>query len=224
MIPILLVCNNKKMIDKFIEGYLKKHSIVDYAVFLFEPTEKTGISIDQIRDVVSMSREQSTKSRLFIIKSLETAKVESQHALLKTLEETGNNHYILVVKDEYAILPTIRSRTFIKRLTSEVNIKKDSGLFENETIADQFQQYTLQTGSKDKVVNLLISVLAELQDKLYKQYANENVSRKLVILIKEIHTLLPLLEKNNINPQLTLDHLFIEYKKLNLLDNPDAKK
>jgi len=74
---------------------------------------KTGISIEQVRDLYTATRSKSGgKKRVWIIESADTMSRDAQNAFLKLLEEPpADVLFILCVSDEYALLPTIRSRT-----------------------------------------------------------------------------------------------------------------
>lgn len=73
---------------------------------------KSTITIDQIRELTKLSQAKQTTERFIIIRHAEQLGPESANALLKLLEEPGNNyHFVLLTLEPYALLPTILSRT-----------------------------------------------------------------------------------------------------------------
>jgi DNA polymerase-3 subunit delta' len=84
-------------------------------VRLVEP-EKTTISIDQVRDVISEVAFQPLEARyrVVILDPAEQMRLEAHNSLLKTLEEPASRTIIiLVTTNPYMLLETIRSRSRI---------------------------------------------------------------------------------------------------------------
>ena len=82
---------------------------------LVEP-EKTTISIDQVRDVISEIAYQPLEARyrVVILDPAEQMRLEAHNSLLKTLEEPPSRTImILVTTNPYMLLETIRSRSRI---------------------------------------------------------------------------------------------------------------
>lgn len=82
---------------------------------LVEP-EKTTISIDQVRDVISEIAYQPLEARyrVVILDPAEQMRLEAHNSLLKTLEEPPSRTVIiLVTTNPYMLLETIRSRSRI---------------------------------------------------------------------------------------------------------------
>lgn len=81
------------------------------------PSEKTTtptITIDQLRDFISLANAKETTERFFVIAGAETMNEAAQNAFLKTLEEPNAHcHFILLTEQPSALLPTILSRTQI---------------------------------------------------------------------------------------------------------------
>ena len=117
MIPLLLVSANPQKVDEYITTLIETHNYPAYRVHRVI-AEKKELSIEQIRGI-QKEVAYTSASRLFIIYDFQTASIEAQNALLKTLEEkTEINHFILVTSSEMAVLPTIRSRAKTIRLES----------------------------------------------------------------------------------------------------------
>jgi DNA polymerase III subunit delta' len=82
-------------------------------VFVIEPSTKTAIKIDQVRDSVRdiLSRPFEGRARAFIIDDAHLLTEEASNALLKSLEEPpATSHVLLVTAAPQSLLPTIRSR------------------------------------------------------------------------------------------------------------------
>lgn len=89
---------------------------------LYEPAqigrrtpESQDISIDQVRTLVlarAAFAAHEGRAKVFIVRRAEELSTSAANALLKTLEEPGQNtHFILLTSQAGALLPTIRSRT-----------------------------------------------------------------------------------------------------------------
>lgn len=73
--------------------------------------EKTGITIEQIRELYSMTRSKTSRRRVIILYDVEAMAPAAQNAFLKLLEEPPRDtHFILTAHNVEAVLPTIRSR------------------------------------------------------------------------------------------------------------------
>ncbi len=76
--------------------------------------------ISDVRNLEKHTRLTLREKTAFHLKSIDEASEESQNALLKTLEEPQENAlFILTVKREYAVLPTILSRCELLRIPNE---------------------------------------------------------------------------------------------------------
>lgn len=89
---------------------------------LYEPAqigrrtpETQDISIDQVRTLIlarAAYRPHEGKAKVFIVRRAEELSVSAANALLKTLEEPGQDTYFILLTSQAAsLLPTIRSRT-----------------------------------------------------------------------------------------------------------------
>jgi DNA polymerase-3 subunit delta' len=83
--------------------------------------EATGISIEQVRRMVLESvgyRPHEGRARVFIVRDADELTVSAANALLKTLEEPGQNtHFVLLTSRPNRLLDTIRSRTLPVRFS-----------------------------------------------------------------------------------------------------------
>ncbi len=102
-------------------------------VHIIEP-EGTTISVDAIRDARAdmylSSTEEETK--VYIIDHAEAMTVQAQNALLIVLEEPPTNLMILLLTDRAdALLPTIRSRAALLRMSLLTTAEMDEALRKN---------------------------------------------------------------------------------------------
>ena len=74
--------------------------------------DKKSIDINQIRNLILTLNKSSfnTKPRLVLIDNIELLNINSVNALLKILEEPGENIYFVLINNNKKILPTLRSR------------------------------------------------------------------------------------------------------------------
>lgn len=84
--------------------------------------DKTTISIDQIREIVNVTRSKRRQDFFFIISPADVMTPEASNALLKTIEQPPEHyHFILLTKMPSALLPTVLSRSQIYFLKKPVD-------------------------------------------------------------------------------------------------------
>lgn len=212
IMPILLKSVGQVKTNKFIVDYLKSNSIYEYNVYRVTP-EKEELSIAEVREVKKELVFSSTTARLIIFERFESASIEAQNALLKTLEERNHSiHYILIASRTDKILPTVLSRTKLVEL--EKPLKKESKMSKliPEIIASI--KKTPNDPSLSSVTGFDRKKGAEFMMELLKYYQIEIADdRTAPEIIKKILATLRLFENNNLNPQLTVDNLLIYISK-----------
>lgn len=203
MFPTLLISRDSKKIKAYIKDVIKKNNIPSFAVFEFSK-DKTSIKIDQLRQI-SQSIPRGDAKKLIVIHDFETAKRETQNAFLKTLEEkTDEAIFIIVASDELSVLPTVMSRCKKIILKGEQKLSKNS-FPENDSLADLLMRYQNMEKKKETAINLCDDILSTFRPRL-----RENAS--LVPFLKEVLNVRQLIDKNNLNPQIAIDHVLICYK------------
>jgi DNA polymerase-3 subunit delta' len=135
-IAILLVESRMCDLDAFIKEYMKsivctgndcvwckKIDTDSYFDFIKIDGNKETIKKEQIQDVISRYSKSSTESRgikFYVIYGIENSTTQAINSLLKFLEEPTNNTYaILTTRSDNFVLPTIKSRCQIYKLTKE---------------------------------------------------------------------------------------------------------
>ena len=81
--------------------------------------EKKAIEVDQIRELISFCNKSSfnNKPRFVLIDNHELMNLNSNNALLKTLEEPNDNIFFIIINNSSKILQTIKSRCLYFKIT-----------------------------------------------------------------------------------------------------------
>ena len=81
--------------------------------------EKKNIEVDQIRELISFCNKSSfnNKPRFVLIDNHELMNLNSNNALLKTLEEPNDNIFFIIINNSSKILQTIKSRCLYFKIT-----------------------------------------------------------------------------------------------------------
>jgi len=173
--------------------------------------QTSRITLDQIRELKMSLYVARSKKQIIIFERFETATLEAQNAMLKLLEDTlGNNTYYLCTSEVFSIIDTIRSRCRV--VTSPTSC------------IDSFKKLT----SIDDLLNLKINALSLKNYQIPKRDDAVLTFRNLIEELKRYYVsgslwsvksarlavqLYSLLLKNNINPQLAIDHWIISTLK-----------
>ena len=207
MIPLLLVTNNNKELKKILTEIKNKTDI------FFEITpEKTEYSINEIKNIVSETKIFYSQRRLYYLPNFHISSLPAQNAFLKMLEEPPLNVQIILTTDRAEkLLPTIVSRCKIINLAHKV--LKEDGEVESlllNFILDKekgiFNQKPFNKIDKENVDKLIEQIILFFRKRL-------SIDSKAANVIKEIIRLKTLVTNNNLNPQLTIDHILIYIMK-----------
>lgn len=217
--PIILVSKNSEILEKYIAEFIYLKKISPYYIYRIIP-EKTELGIEEVREVKFRVNESVGENvRLFIFEKFNSASLEAQNALLKTLEESTNNNCFLMITDEIEkILPTIQSRSQIQFLNDTMN---DS---ENVNSINEIKKLLSDIRKSSDYSFLgspLITKLTKEQASLFLrnllvvvkgEYSSGN--QELVAVTKKILRLKKLVENNNLNVSLAVDNLLIFIHKV----------
>ena len=195
--------------------------------------EKKVIEINQIRDLISFCNKSSLndKPRFILIDNLELMNLNSNNALLRTLEEPNDNIYFILINNSRQILPTIKSRCldFKIYLSQKKNIeifnliiKKDI----NNLINDNLISHYFSTGDLINLYNFSIENNIDLLNKNLEEFLLEiidkNYYKKDILDISLIYSFIQMyfLEKTKISKNYEIYSKFIksikETKSFNL--------
>lgn len=200
MIPQIIISNNEKLILQQISVYKKEFQIPENRIFEYRE-DGTVFKIETMREIVNFVNATENQDKMIVLYNFDLAKIETQNTFLKTLEEkNAHNIYIIVSKNIGGILETIMSRCKIIRLEN----KKPRKSPDDNLNIDKSQYFSLlqkyEGIDKEKTVRVCDLFLRILQSRL-----KEDPS--LSLKIKEVMKSKRLLEKNNVNAQITIDHI-----------------
>lgn len=198
-----ILIGSLKDINLHVDAYIEANNFLSYETMSFD--EK--IKIEDARAIRhELSFVVNTK-KLFILRNEVT--LEAQNALLKTLEEIGENvHFIFCVEFADQLLPTIHSRSrivhldnlydadnkFRKILVSKVEGTDSTYFFENLTGAiDKENIFAFLEGLRSLILDPQVSFEHK---KLYFQYCKKTLK------------LSNLSNVNNVNERIVLENIF----------------
>jgi replication-associated recombination protein RarA len=199
MIPLILV-GSKHQITQFVQAERKKNN---GQVITIKP-QKTEYSIGQIREIAAQAYIYHKELRIYFLENFHHASLEAQNAFLKLLEEPPTaTQFILTVPNIHLLLPTIISRA--KVIVLEKNLKATPPA---STTKKKFLSHNqlVTSDSKETTLNIVDELIF-----LFRKNLASNIHHPAIL--KEILTVKKLIENNNINHQLGLDHLLIFIKK-----------
>ncbi len=208
MIPVLLLSRNRKEIN----AYLKKIK-EEYPLFFEIEPEGKEFSIKEIKNLIKETNIFHKEVRVYFLENFHISSLEAQNAFLKTLEEPPTNTlFILSSDNESRLIPTIISRTKLvylgQRTRSPINSSIKDGL--NHLLKEKDYRFlsdkVFVPTDKKEIPTIMEEAVYFFKDRLA-------VDKKAPLIIKEILKLKNLLENNNLNPQLTLDHILIFIRK-----------
>lgn len=216
MLPIILVSQKMTSAKKFLREFADEEKIASYDMFTYSPL-KNEITINQIREIKKNVRLETASPRLIVLFDFDSASLEAQNAFLKTLEEKGEkNFFVLVVKNESKLLPTIRSRSRTHHLTSPKDEKiaedptyKLLALIQHGTDLKFLNTQELSSPTRDKAILIFDRVILFYRTMLKKGNMGT------VQILKKAMEIKFLVEQNNVNPQLAVDNLLIFIQKMN---------
>ncbi len=214
MFPLILVSHDKKLIEKYLTKFIQDNNFLSYNIFRISPLKKE-LSINQIRDIKKIISIENKENRLYIIYSFNSSTLEAQNALLKSLEEkTERNQFILITSNEYAVLPTIRSRSKLVYLNEK---KKNNA---DESVLNFIRRLEKSSGydflSDKNLINISREDTVIFIDDIIGFYENRLVDYGVVgsEILKKAMKIKALIESNYLNSQISVDNLLISIKKL----------
>jgi len=166
--------------------------------------QDSGWGIDQIRKINNFLSQKpfSHQSKIIIVLDTQNLNVEAQNALLKVLEEPGQDNYIILTTNKIkSILPTIISRCQtinISKTKKEIDITGD--LIKDLTLSEKLGK------NKEDILPLL-----ENQLYFYQQELIKNPDQKNKYLLEKIIKAIQMIDAN-VDPRNALDFVFLEIK------------
>ncbi len=215
MIPIILISPNPEETEKYLKQFIVSNSIRSANIFKVMP-EKKEITVAQIREI-KKSLTVNAHARLFVFYEFQHATNEAQNALLKSLEENSfSTYFVMITDNEYAPLPTIRSRSKIVRslFKKKEDTKLDTDISQLLSLIETSQDYVflsnalLNNLTREEVLELLNNIISYYREKLISFPIESTAILKKTMYLKRYE------DNNNINPQLAFDILLIFIWKL----------
>lgn len=174
---------------------------------IFIVNEISGWSIGLVRTLKNWLSQKpfNHENKIIIIYQVDRFNTESQNALLKSLEEPGeNNYFILTSSKPTNIINTITSRCQIIKLKNSFITPKDTKpiVFNNGTKADLLESDSLSK-DKDQVLPFLENQLIIYQKIIQKNPTQQNsqIIQKILKAIQMVNA--------NVDPRSALDFLLL---------------
>lgn len=148
---------------------------------LLEPTTKTTITIDQVREVLGQFTTKLLESQFILINPADKLGEEAENAILKNLEEPKENlHFVLITDQPSKLLPTILSRAALYiwrenrgKITEITADEKTKTLAKRLLVSKDRELIALAedlTKKKDGVREYVLDVLSVAIEMAYKSY------------------------------------------------------
>ncbi len=146
-----------------------------------KPTDKSIISMDDIRDLLARLGKKQKNDLFIIIRPADLLGLDSANAMLKNLEEPQDNvHFVLITSKASKIIPTILSRSAVYILREDKPV--DGAIDADTKIMDLAKRLVVAKPAdlpaiaeeiakvKDGVRNHALDVLGTAIEILYKSY------------------------------------------------------
>ncbi len=173
---------------------------------IFTIDKTTGWTIELVRQTRHFLSQKpfNHSNKIIIIYQAENLNIESQNALLKTLEEPGlNNYVILSTSKPTKLLSTINSRCQIIKLKNDHQILDNIPIKISHNIQNDLLTSESLSKDKDQVLPFL-----ENQLKIQKEILIKNPNQKNSLLIQKIIKSIQMINAN-VDPRSALDFLFL---------------
>lgn len=192
-------------IDQICQSLGHTHSINNPDIYSIN--QETGWTIELIRSLKNFISQKpfNHQNKIIIISEAHNLNVESQNALLKTLEEPGENNYLILTTNQPSkLLNTIISRCHLIKLT---NNSKTSSVYQKIKITGNFNKDTLAFEmiykDKEQILPFLREQLFLFQEDLVNK-PDKKTSQIIQKIIKSINMI-----EANVDPRSALDFIFL---------------
>jgi len=214
MISQLLISDNEKSID----DYLKEKILKKGDLFFEIIPENKQYSINQIKEVARNIVISNPSKRVYLLRNFYQSSLEAQNSFLKILEEPPERVlFVLTTNNVNNLIPTIVSRTIIVNLSKKNHPKINfsiNNLLEKlitRKSLDFLGEKQFTVVNKERAMNIVDEIIIYFKERL-------SFDKKAGIILKKTLKLKSLLERNNLNPQLTIDSILIFIWKTYMLN------
>lgn len=200
----ILLLSNKDNSAQYLQEYIIKNGIA-----LFEIEYVDGLKVEDARRIKKSLSFRTKNKKLFYFTGVYT--IEAQNALLKSIEEHADNvHFIFCAEKEEQLLPTIRSRCYIVKLSGK-NIP-------SEQIEILMGKFYSQPNAKWSIVEQLIvsatdkgieSLLPPIRAYMLSRTNDRDTIIKCYESCRKILALSPLVERNNVSIRSLVESAFL---------------
>lgn len=204
----LIISRNTELINEKLNDLLfklnHKYDLNNPDLFIID--ENTGWGIDVVRSIKKFLSQKAFnhKSKILLIKDCHKLNIEAQNALLKTLEEPGENNYLVLTTNKpSSILPTILSRCHSIKLSSPKKKSSEKLLKITGNLKKDLEVSESISRNKEEVLPFL-----EEQLRLYQEELIKNPTPKTAKTIEKIIKSIQMINAN-VDPKSALDYLFL---------------
>ena len=173
---------------------------------IFLINENSGWGIDEVRKISNFLSQKpfSHQSKIVIINQAHHLNTEAQNALLKILEEPGDNNYLILTTNKIkTILPTIISRCQTTKILNHEKTDIKSQLIITGHLQTDLLLSEKLSKNKEEVLPLLESELHYYQQQLINSPtpSTSDLIEKIIKAIQMINA--------NVDPKSALDFIFL---------------
>lgn len=189
----LIVGDYQNLITKILQSLGHTKIINNPDIFVID----TDYSIDQIRSIKKFisTKPFNHQNKIIIIYSVDNLEIPAQNALLKILEDPGENNYLILTTNKpNSLLATILSRTHQIKIHSPTEKSKSKIVFPTGKITDM-------NLAKEEILPFLEKQLILHHQNLLDNPKNTSTIK---IILKSIDMI-----KHNVDPFLALDYFFL---------------
>lgn len=208
MIPIILISDSEEKKDNFLQQQCDKLKINKSTSLIFLNKKNQILSIEQVRLIYKLkllNNALNSDYKIIVIDNLDLARLETQNSLLKIIEEENKrNLFILCARSKEKIIKTLISRSKVIKIVEKKTNPSSFGLdFSKASLSSIFNNVNFTTKEIalmfcDNITNY-IRLNPELFDKINSLFNEVIYTRRLI-------------EQNNVNFQMAIDHLLIFIK------------
>lgn len=187
-----------------LDEYIGSNNILPYEIEEFSEE----LSISQARSVKKALSFSINGNKLFVFKNSLTT--ESQNSLLKTLEESKDNiHFIFFCKKIDELLPTISSRSIIKRLVVAPTKENEIDFFLEKICQLDSPSYSDIDQLLVLCKNDLYEVMSSLRNLMLDNSKVKTLRLNSYKYCKGLLTLISFVHENNVSKSAILETAFL---------------
>jgi len=201
----LIIASSLKIADKKAQDFileLNHQTINNPDLFILD--DYTIAAVRSLKKFLSQ-KPFNHDSKIIYIPEAENLNPESQNALLKTLEEPGDNNYLILTTTKITqLLPTIISRCQKIKLSSDT-IKNETLLWPITGNAKKDLDFAATITTDKTEIKAMLSAQLEA----YQQFLAQKPDVSTAKIIKNLIAAIDLIN-NNVDPKSALDYFFLK--------------